>query len=135
MVRSAPLQSPARRTYAQRLLPVSQPRLAVSASARTHAQRVAQRNCAAVGIDARAGLVDAQLAQHRQPLSRGFVQLDDMQIGNRQPIRASSLRVTGTGRCSHPWCDAAAAPTTRASGFRPCSVAKAPETTSSAARR
>ena len=62
------------------------------------AQRVAQRDRAAVRVDVLGVVGQAQRPGDGQGL-RGerLVQLDDVQVGDASPARASSFRVAGTG--------------------------------------
>src|SRR5436190_4999209 len=48
-----------------------------------HAERVAERNRAAIGIHARVVISDSKLAKDGEPLgSEGLVQLDDVEVGD-----------------------------------------------------
>ena len=88
-----------------------------------HAERMAERDGAAVGVHVRRVVGEAELAQHREALrGEGFVQFDHVHVGDRQaePLAAVS-RVAGAGpmpmiRGGTP---ATAAPRMRARGVRP----------------
>jgi hypothetical protein len=59
-----------------------------------HAERVAERNRAAVRVDVLRVVGDAELAEHRDALGgEGFVELDDVEICGVRPRRAQQLCV------------------------------------------
>ena len=98
---------------------------------------MAERDGAAVGVHVRGVVGQAELAQHRERLrGEGLVELDHVDLRRASGPRApAALRVAGTGpmpmmRGATP---AAAMPTTRAIGVRPCARAAASEATISAA--
>ena len=102
-----------------------------------HAERMAERDRAAIRVHVLRVLGDAEFAQHRDALGgKGFVEFDDVEIGRRRGRAArASFRVAGTGpmpmmRGATP---AVAPPSMRAIGVRPYFLAAASEATISAA--
>jgi len=63
-----------------------------------HAERMAERNRAAVRVHMLGIVRQPELAHDGEPLrGEGFVQLDHVEIAIRSPSRSISLRVEGTG--------------------------------------
>ena len=65
-----------------------------------HAERMADRDRAAIRIDMVGVVGQSEIAKHGERLrGEGLVELDDVEIADRDPSRSISLTVAGTGPC------------------------------------